>query len=1375
MFLPMQISDVKCRFVIDTGSSVTIISSRLFDKVSMYCDLKLRPVNDSLKLEVADKGSLNVEGVATISFKVKSVEFTWEMYVADIQEDGLLGLDFLFENKYVLSAKSGLKLNGRKYACVTETNSLTSRVKASEDITIPVGNEVIIKGHVDNNGFLLSEGLISNDDQLTSPSFMIANTVVRLQSEQDKNVVPVRLFNVTDSEFSIKRGDFLGKIEAVDRIFTDETEAESHGKLPRDVFKVNRILVKDDLPEHIQDLFQRSSENLTSEESSKLCNLLKDNTSVFASSPNDLGKVTNVEHVIETGDARPIKQAARRVPKAFLDKEEEIINQQLRSGVIRESSSPWASPLVYVLKRDKTVRPCVDYRKLNAVTLKDAYPLPKINDCLDALGNAKYLTTLDLQSGYWQIGVRETDKQKTAFVTSRSGLYEYNNMAFGLCNAPGTFQRCMELIFRGLQWRTLLIYLDDVIIFSTTFDSHLERLSEVFQRLKQAGLKLKPSKCSLFRPEVSFLGHTITSNGIKPSREKVDLIRNWKRPQNLTQLRSFLGFCSYYRRYIRNFSKIASPLNCLLEAGQSFDWTCDCEEAFLELRNVLTGDEVMALPNDTGLFVLDTDASGRGIGAVLSQIQYCETAGKEIERPISFASKTMTKSQRNYCVTKKEMLAVVTFVQHFKQYLMGRKFVIRTDHSALRWVMSFKEPENQMARWLEILSQYDFSIIHRKGRKHENADFMSRLACDPVECECYDGQSILSDLPCAGCKECRKRHEQWSSFMETEDIVHHRINTVHVNRVRSDCYNNAVLSKLSVLGRVFLMCFVSLFLSSVHVVRRSYSNVCWFVSLGWYGVNSQPEDDVSIDRLRSSTGYVRLLNTAAGSSTNKDNNVGSLRFKTPSYMRGYSPKDLTRMQKNDPEVGFVIKWLEKGAERPGREEVASRSPFVRHLWLLWTQLVIIDGVCYKRWYPKLKGQVFHQLIVPRSMRKELLEDAHNSKFGGHLGVRRVVDKLKLNFYWFRMKESVRIWVQNCVVCGARKRPKRKAKAQLGSYVTGAPMDRIQMDISGPFPCTERNNRYILVIQCQFSKWVEAYAIKNQLTTTIAEIMVNEFFSRFGCPLEIHTDQGSNFNSSLFKEVCKLLNIYKTRTTPYRPCSNGLVERFNQTLNNMIASYVDKNQGDWDVNISLLTSAYRASVHDSTGFTPNMVMLGREVNQPSMLKFGIISDGNNDNESSYVQRLYDNMFKVHEIVRENLSKSIQRQKNDYDSRLAYKAYNVGDLVYFLDISRKVGLSPKLRSDPWKGPFVITKKLSDLLYEIRGEARKKVRVIHHDRLKPYTSDILPFWVSPIQQSLVQTSAEVEEQQIIENVSLPITQVAGGLSRPKRNVNPPKRLTY
>ena len=284
----------------------------------------------------------------------------------------------------------------------------------------------------------------------------------------------------------------------------------------------------------------------------QLKQLLIKHSNVFAKNSSDYGKTNIVTHKIDTGNSAPIKQRPRRAPLSFAKEETEIIENQLKSGVIRESASPWASPLVYVRKKDGTTRPCVDYRRLNDVTKKDAYPLPNINECLDCLGGATYFSCLDILSAYYQIEVDEADRAKTAFVCKK-GLFEYSVMGFGLCNAPSTFQRCMELVMKGLQWEILLIYLDDLIIHGNTFNQHLCRLDMVFTRLAEAGLKLKPSKCFLFKKEVAFLGHVVTDEGIKPQEQKVETIKNWPVPQNITDIRSFLGFCSYYRRYIKRF------------------------------------------------------------------------------------------------------------------------------------------------------------------------------------------------------------------------------------------------------------------------------------------------------------------------------------------------------------------------------------------------------------------------------------------------------------------------------------------------------------------------------------------------------------------------------------------------------------------------------------------------------------------------------------------------------------------------------------------------------------------------------------------------------------------------------------------------------
>ena len=296
-------------------------------------------------------------------------------------------------------------------------------------------------------------------------------------------------------------------------------------------------------------------------------------------------------------------------------------------------------------------------------------------------------------------------------------------MPFGLCNAPSTFERLMENIMSGLQWETLLVYLYDVIVFGKTIEDELRRLQEVFRRLRHANLKLKPKKCKLFQKSVLYLGHVVTPDGIATDPEKIGDIEEWRRPTCIKEVRQLLGLASYYRRYVQGFCEIAKPLYNLTKKSVVFHWITECEEAFYALKQSLTTSPILAYPDNNGKFTLDTDASAYGIGAVLSQ----EQDGKE--RVIAYASRTLSKTERNYCVTMKELLAVVYFVKYFRPYLYGRHFTIRTDPGSLRWLINFKNPEGQIARWLQILGEYDYEIIHRPGKSHQNADSLSRKTC----------------------------------------------------------------------------------------------------------------------------------------------------------------------------------------------------------------------------------------------------------------------------------------------------------------------------------------------------------------------------------------------------------------------------------------------------------------------------------------------------------------------------------------------------------------------------------------------------------------------------------------------------------------------
>ena len=376
------------------------------------------------------------------------------------------------------------------------------------------------------------------------------------------------------------------------------------------------------------------------------------------------------------------------------------------------------------MKKDGGTRFCVDYRRLNLATVKDAYPLPRIDDTLYMLAGKRWFSTLDLASDYWQVSLSPEARCKTVFAT-HSGLFQFRVMPFGLCNALATFERLMDQVLQGLRWSRCLVYLDDNISFGTTFGDALDNLTSIFERLRMYGLQLKSTKCHLFQTSVPFLGHVVGRRGLECDPKKIEDVKCWPVPDCLKSVRQFLGFVGYYQRFIPSFADIAEPLVALTGKDVPFVWRPECATAFLLLRDVLVRAPILAFPTESGDYVLDTDASNFGLGGVLSQIQ------NDQERVIAYCSRALRPSQHRYCTTKREMLATVSMCIQFRSYLRGARFIIRTDHKSLIWLHRFKDTEGMMARWLHTLQQFQFTIVHRAGRDHSNADGLSRVPTSP--------------------------------------------------------------------------------------------------------------------------------------------------------------------------------------------------------------------------------------------------------------------------------------------------------------------------------------------------------------------------------------------------------------------------------------------------------------------------------------------------------------------------------------------------------------------------------------------------------------------------------------------------------------------
>ena len=461
--------------------------------------------------------------------------------------------------------------------------------------------------------------------------------------------------------------------------------------------------------------------------------MLKRNAKIFSKDDMDMGRTNLVKHHIKLTDPVPFKEAYRRIPPQMYDEVKAHIQEMLDLGAIRPSNSPWASAIVLVRKKDGRLRFCIDLRKLNNRTVKDAYSLPRIESILDSLGGAQIFSTLDLKAGYWQVEMAEECKAYTAFTCGPLGFYECDTMPFGATNAPATFQRLMHDCLGELNMNWCIVYLDDIIIFSDTKEEHLKRLEAVFQKLCAAGLKLKPSKCFFFKEEIEYLGHVVSGKGISTNPKKIEAVTKWPTPRTVYDVRSFLGFVGYYRRFIKNFSRITKPIREVITGLENqskraakktyIEWTDAADTAFEHLKAMCVSTPILAYPNYQLPFTLHTDSSTDGLGAVLYQKQ----DGKM--RVIAYASRSVSKAEANYPAHKLEFLALKWAVcEKFHEYLYGSKpFEVFTDNNPLTYVLTSAKLDACGQRWVAKLANYNFSIKYRCGASNTEADALSRI------------------------------------------------------------------------------------------------------------------------------------------------------------------------------------------------------------------------------------------------------------------------------------------------------------------------------------------------------------------------------------------------------------------------------------------------------------------------------------------------------------------------------------------------------------------------------------------------------------------------------------------------------------------------
>ncbi|CAF2136424.1 unnamed protein product [Rotaria magnacalcarata] len=784
IFINVQVNSKQQHAIIDTGSAVTIINQRLLRNIHHKKFIHKQKLHKS-----ANSTAINIIGEVQLEVKIHGYK---TLILADVATnlvtDLLLGTDWIIENNVIIdSPRRHIFLTDKYYRIVAttpfiEAPDLHLPILLTDEITLPPYSEKLINVKTTSSMNGTTDVLFEPAQNLYSKQILLTNAILKMED----NKSPIMIINANDRQRTLSKNTKLGHISyqtelnnycILPVLSEDKNYQPTYSKsfnykrnntrksgscdpLFREKRKVQftdfncepeqhlcyvcheQFLSGNDLQQHLRQkcypsIIREQIEQLTQhiqdeKQRQQLQNILWKHGKLFDLRQPSTIKAT-VRHAIETGTHSPVHTPPYRVSYRDEQIQREEIDKLLKQGIIEESTSPWSSPIVLVRKKDGSVRFCVDFRKLNNITTKDAFPMPRIEDIFDHLSQAEYYTTIDFKSGYFQVGLDPKDRPKTAFST-RDQHYQFTVLPQGVTNGPPAFQRIVSQILGPTRWQYSLAYLDDVIIYSPTFNQHLIHLDDILNRLNDANFRLNISKCQMARTSIDYLGHHIENSNIRPNADNIRALLETQQPATAKEAFRFVKAAEYYRKFIPGFSTIAQPLHQYApttkeqrsKKSQSTPITLsdDALDAFNKLKKILTDDLILRIPDKNLPFKIQTDASKIGIGAVLMQVH------SNGDLPIAYLSKKFTTTQMNWPATEQECYAIIFAIEKWHKYLDGRPFIIETDHKPLLPFNMKQQLNSKCERWRLKLQQYQFTIRYIKGKHNTVADYLSRSPVD---------------------------------------------------------------------------------------------------------------------------------------------------------------------------------------------------------------------------------------------------------------------------------------------------------------------------------------------------------------------------------------------------------------------------------------------------------------------------------------------------------------------------------------------------------------------------------------------------------------------------------------------------------------------
>lgn len=1142
--------------MIDTGSSISAINASFLR--ALHIDQPIQSVTTTCR--TANNGQLHILGKVDVPMRIAGAHLRIPMYVVDdLCANLLLGGDFCatyrvnlcYERKFLT-----LFANDERHQVSLlpqMTNRQVFNVTSSNAFSIPPLSAMVIRAST--SAPAMSAIFEPCAKQLAPQQLLAPHAVLSIRSDRSTLLT---VLNTTHTMQTIAKGTLLGKV----RHHADHQCSYVHS-LPVDQRPLSMATINSPSsgapPSYTTHSLDPLLSHLSMPQQQALRPILLKHQQVFDSSTPTTMTTGGVGHRIPIP---PHHQPIHSYPYRKSRKETEHINEQvqemLANKIIRPSSSPWSSPVVIIQKKDGSPRFCVDYRRLNAITDRDVYPLPRIDDILDRLAGCQYFSTLDLKAGYWQLPIDERDKNKTAFVTTE-GLYEFNVLPFGLSNAPASFQRIMNSVLGALRWDLALVYLDDIIIYSKSFAQHLHHVDLVLAALHKANVRLNLSKCSLARKQLDYLGFRITQDGIKPTTANVRKTLDFPIPTSAKAAYSFVQLAQFYRRFIKNFASIAAPLNVFKITDAQFVWTDACQQAFDELKRQLSQYPLLAFYDDRSALTLriNTDASNVGIGGVLHQV----TPDGRLQ-PVQYLSRALSKREKRYSVIEKECLAMVWCISKLRPYVYGRDFTLITDHHPLCWLNKQSSKNGRLDRWSLQLQEYSFTIKHISGSSNCVADCLSRYPLQQLD----------------------------DSVEDQIDVMHGQL--------------NAIL----------------------------------------------PTTD-------------------------------------PSFFDATRIPDL---QRSDPTLFRIL------------AAIADSKPQASYC-------LQDDTLC--RIVRRSHRQPLTLPVIPTSLVPNVLHAYHNHPLSGHLGIHKTWERLRDKYFWVGMFKDIKKYILACQKCRACKIDRTKPMGTLQPIEppTGI-LELMGLDFVGPVPESTNGHKYILVCTDYLSRFAITQATRNCTADTAAKFLVEQVILRLGVPKQLLTDRGSHFMSRVFEAIAARCGTHHITTTSYHPQCNGLTERFNATLVDSLATYVNQQQSDWDAFLPYVTFAYNTAKQSTTGIEPFNLMYGRTAVLPFDTPAGITQlPTTND----YYAELLRFLQRARSIAWFRIKAQQNVYKRTYDTgRQELQPLKPGRLVFLKQMMPK---NLRKFSAKYYGPFRVTRQLGRLNYEVQHTVDGRLEKVHVSRLR------------------------------------------------------------